>query len=110
VPHNDGSQRAAPDKKTRAELGCVCDACTRRRGGPNASSKKRKPGQENQPDPILSPFKQGTERITHYVFCVAFRHPAGLPVGAARQQPAEMGPKEALERRVRILLFIGKWW
>jgi hypothetical protein len=108
VPHDDGSQRAAPDKKTRAELGCVCDACARRRGGPKASSKKRQLGQESELDPVLSPFKQGIERITHDVFCVAFRHRARPHVGGARQQPAEMGPKEALQRRVRILLFIGE--
>ena len=108
VPDQHRAQRPGPDEEAGAELERLAGAGTRQQVADEAQDEEGHPGEEGDLHPVLPPLDHGVERIAHEVFRIALRHDARPHIGRAHQQPAEMGPEEALERRMGIALLIGE--
>ena len=83
-------------------------AFARQRGDTKSSGKIREPTQHPDLEPVVVMLEPGVEGIPQDVLRVALHQRTALHVVGFHQQPAHMGPEEARDRAVRILLVIRK--
>src|SRR5262245_12809640 len=107
VPHCHRPHKDAPYQKTCPELNRLGRMTAHEQCGNKAAREKQQPGHCNDEHPKAGSLKSLVKFVAENVFRVGLARAQGSEIVVFDQEPAEMAPKKAHPRTVRIRLIIG---